>query len=437
MHARVPATTASVFLVPALLLALPAGAAAPRGPAAAPGRPVQASSGRTASTAPARTAAALPARAAVRLPVPAVAPSWPTGPRGPAGQDALADPSRPWIVAHRGASAAAPENTLEAVDKAAELGVTWVENDVQRTKDGRLVVIHDENLARTTNAEQIFPGRAPWRVKDFTAAEIARLDAGGWFSHRYAGARVPALESFLDRLSRHHQNLLLEIKSPALYPGIERQILRTLDRAGWLDGRHLGGRHLGGRLVVQSFSADSLRTVHRLRPGVRTGLLGTPSTAQLPAYARFVDQIDPSYGSLSAAWVTAAHRVRGPHGRPLGVWVWTVDDTDSVHGAVRMGVDGIITNRPDTVRRALEEPARARAGRPAAPRDGDADVVVGGRPYGGPYEKSRAERSGRRWPEAGAEGRVGGGRHPHRPAAAGRHRQRPGERGVPCHGRRA
>ncbi|GAA2933784.1 hypothetical protein GCM10011428_59180 [Streptomyces violaceus] len=116
----------------------------------------------------------------------------------------------PLVIAHRGASAYAPENTLAAVDKAAELGIPWVENDVQQTRDGELVVVHDDNLRRTTDAEEVFPGRAPWKVKDFTAAEIARLDAGSWFGPAFAGARVPTLEQFVDRVERHHQKLLLE-----------------------------------------------------------------------------------------------------------------------------------------------------------------------------------------------------------------------------------
>lgn len=87
----------------------------------------------------------------------------------------------PVVFAHRGASAYAPENTLAAVDAADDLGIDWVENDVQRTRDGVLVVMHDTNLKRTTDVEELFPERAPWAVKDFTAAEIARLDAGSWF----------------------------------------------------------------------------------------------------------------------------------------------------------------------------------------------------------------------------------------------------------------
>ncbi|AKZ55095.1 putative secreted hydrolase [Streptomyces ambofaciens ATCC 23877] len=260
------------------------------------------------------------------------------------------DADGPSVIAHRGASGYAPENTLAAVDKAAELGIRWVENDVQRTKDGRLVVLHDNSLRRTTDVEEVFPDRAPWNVKDFTAAEIARLDAGSWFGSEYAGARVPTLEQFVDRLEHHHQKLLLELKSPGLYPGIEQQTLKVLANEGWLD-RH----HVAGRLVVQSFDADSIRTVHGLKPAVKTGFLGTPPVSDLPEYAEFTDQINPSYGSLSMSYVSSVHAFTGPHGRPMEVLTWTVDAADTARLVAGYGVDGIITNRPDVVRDAVGE----------------------------------------------------------------------------------
>ncbi|MFE5404802.1 glycerophosphodiester phosphodiesterase [Streptomyces sp. NPDC056580] len=254
----------------------------------------------------------------------------------------------PVVVAHRGASAYAPENTLASIDKAAGLGFTWVENDVQRTKDGELVVIHDDSLRRTTNAEKVFPGRAPWKVKDFTAAEIARLDAGSWFSAAYAGTRVPTLKQYMRRVDHNHEKLLLEIKNPELYPGIERQTLKLLGNEGWLDRAHLG------RLVVQSFSADSVRTVHELKPALTTAYLGRPSVAQLQRYARFTDLINPSYGSISTSYVAAVHTFDGPHDRPLGVYAWTVDDAATARKVAGYGVDGVITNKPDVVRAALD-----------------------------------------------------------------------------------
>ncbi|MFJ4696167.1 glycerophosphodiester phosphodiesterase [Streptomyces sp. NPDC088766] len=254
---------------------------------------------------------------------------------------------RPAVIAHRGASAQAPENTLAAVDAAAGLGVRWVENDVQRTKDGELVVIHDDSLERTTDAEEVFPGRSPWKVRDFTAAEVARLDAGSWFGPAYAGARVPTLREYVRRVEHHGQKLLLELKNPALYPGLEQDTLKVLADEGWLDREHLG------RLVVQSFDAGSLRAVHDLAPSVTTGLLGRPPVRDLPGCAAFTDLVNPSYVSLSAEYVSAVHAVEGPHGSPLRIFVWTVDDAAAARTVAGYGVDGIITDKPDVVARAL------------------------------------------------------------------------------------
>lgn len=259
---------------------------------------------------------------------------------------AAADADNPLVVAHRGASAYAPENTLAAVDKADEMGFSWVENDVQRTKDGELVVLHDATLARTTNVEELYPDRAPWNVRDFTAAEIAHLDAGSWFSSSYAGARVPTLEQYMGRVTRNHQKLVLEIKNPQLYPGIEQQTLKALANEGWLGPAHLE------ELVIQSFSADTVRLVHELRPAVKTGFLGTPDIADLPEYAKFSDQINSSYTTISASYVTTIHALNGPHGKPLEILTWTVNDADNARRVAGYGVDGIITNKPDVVREA-------------------------------------------------------------------------------------
>ncbi|EDY51069.1 glycerophosphoryl diester phosphodiesterase [Streptomyces clavuligerus] len=268
----------------------------------------------------------------------------------------------PLVIAHRGASAHAPENTLAAVDHAARLGFRWVENDVQRTRDGELVVVHDETLARTTDVEERFPGRAPWRVRDFTAAEIAGLDAGSWFGPAWAGSRVPTLTAYLRRVDRNRQSLLLEVKRPELYPGIERDILRELGARGWLDRAHV--RH---RLVVQSFGAQSLRAVREQHPGVVTGFLGTPPLTELPVYAAFTDQINPPHTAVTPEYVAAVQRLKGPHGKRLRVSTWTVNDAAGARRVAAAGVDGIITDRPDVVRDALEEGGAGGPGHRAAP----------------------------------------------------------------------
>ncbi|MEV0173149.1 glycerophosphodiester phosphodiesterase family protein [Streptomyces sp. NPDC050803] len=252
------------------------------------------------------------------------------------------------VIAHRGASAAAPENTLEAVDTAHDMGVRWVENDVQRTKDGELVVLHDTNLARTTDVEQVFPDRAPWNLRDFTLAEIEKLDAGSWKGAQWTGARVPTLEQYMNRVEDNHQALVLEIKAPELYPGIEKEVLRELKALGWLDSGHVRAK-----LVIQSFSADCIRTVHELRPDVKTGFLGKPAVADLPKYTPFADQINT--WAADAAYYDAVHALTGPHRRPLQNYTWTIDDPAQAVSLAKAGADGIITNRPDAVTEALEE----------------------------------------------------------------------------------
>ncbi|MEU9196081.1 glycerophosphodiester phosphodiesterase [Streptomyces hundungensis] len=263
----------------------------------------------------------------------------------PAAQARAAGPVT--VYGHRGAAAYAPENTLSSVQRAADLGAHWVENDVQRTRDGALVVIHDTTLERTTDAKRRYPGRSPWSVGSFTLAEIKTLDAGGWFAPRFRGERVPTLAEYLRRLDRTGQGLLLELKRPELYPGIEGQTLRALTRAGWLDGPHIARR-----LVVQSFSAPALRTTHRLRPAVRTGYLGNPPVSQLKRYAAFADQINPEQRTVTSAYVKAVHATLGPHRAPMRVNAWTVDSGPAAARLVGLGVDGVITNRPDVIAKA-------------------------------------------------------------------------------------
>ncbi|NGN68146.1 glycerophosphodiester phosphodiesterase [Streptomyces sp. A7024] len=257
-------------------------------------------------------------------------------------------PRGPITVAHRGASAAVPENTLAAIDEARDMGIDWVENDVQRAKDGELVIMHDDTLARTTDVEQKFPDRAPWKVADFTWKEISTLDAGSWKGPEFAGLKVPNLEQYMNRVEHNDQRLVLEIKKPELYPGIEAETLKELRGLGWLDRTHVSRK-----LVIQAFSADSVKKVHALRPDIKTGFLGTPPVAELPQYATFADQINSNHGTVSADYYKAIHALTGPHGRRLENYTWTVDDPARAVELAKWGADGIITNKPDEIAKAL------------------------------------------------------------------------------------
>jgi glycerophosphoryl diester phosphodiesterase len=184
-------------------------------------------------------------------------------------------------VAHRGASGAAPENTLAAVRGAVAVGAHLVELDLQRSSDGALMVIHDATLARTTDAARVFPRRAPWRVGDFTHDELKRLDAGGWMSPAFRGETIPTLGEVIAALQRESTGLLLEVKGPERHPGIVRDVASALrERAGYLDAA-VASR----RLVVQSFGFAAMKEHKTLEPSVPVGLLGTPDRVNLPTRA--------------------------------------------------------------------------------------------------------------------------------------------------------
>ena len=244
------------------------------------------------------------------------------------------------VIAHRGSSGAAPENTLAAVRLAIRHDSDVVENDIQRTRDGELVIIHDTTLDRTTDVEQVFPARAPWNVGEFTLEEIKRLDAGSWFAPRFAGQEVPTLEEWVNAVGRK-AGMLLEPKSPALYPGIESDLDKEL-RSLPAFNRALRD----DRVVMQSFDHVWLRQYKDLAPDVPVGLLyGTdPTEAEITAAATWAQQINPALGAIDEDTVERIHA----HG--LEAHVWTVNAGQDMYTAMEWQVDGIITNYPQVLR---------------------------------------------------------------------------------------
>jgi len=249
----------------------------------------------------------------------------------------------PLTVAHRGASEAAPENTLAAVRAAVARDSDLVEVDVQRSRDGALVLVHDTTLTRTTDVRRVFPGRAPWRVSDLTYDEMLRLDAGSWHSARFAGERIPTLQDAIEVVRRTRAGLLVELKLPALHPGIVADVSAALRRSA--APLHRGGGEK--RLVVQSFDHSAVRAFKALAPDVPVGLLGAPPEATLRALGTWAEQVNPSYRVTDAAYVAAVHDAG------MACLVWTVDRASSMRRALRMGVDGVITNRPDRLTEVL------------------------------------------------------------------------------------
>lgn len=244
-------------------------------------------------------------------------------------------------VAHRGASEQAPENTLAAVRRAITADADYVGIDVRRTRNDRLVVIHDRTLARTTNVERVYPRRRPWRVSDFSLREIRRLDAGAWWSASYSGARVPTLASVLRRLDGSATGAFLEVKSPQA--GTGRLVHRAIRRnTHWLRARRRD------RLVVQSFHRRWVRTYHRKHPAVQTSVLGRIAPGTMHRFG-WADHVNVPYRSVlrNPELVRAAHR----HG--LGLTAHTVNSRRAMRRLVRRDVDAISTDRPARLERVL------------------------------------------------------------------------------------
>jgi glycerophosphoryl diester phosphodiesterase len=261
--------------------------------------------------------------------------------------------SRVVDVGHRGTRAYAPENTITAFREGVARHADLVEFDVQQTKDGKLIIMHDATLARTTDVEHVFPRRSPWRVGDFTLKEIRRLDAGSWFGARYAGERVPTLDETLRALDGTGTGFLLEVKNPARYPGIGRRVGAEL--------RAHAGRLAPGRLIVQSFDWGFIKRFHAELPAVTTALLGTPPAGRLASVRSYADLVNPAQGDVTRTYVARAHALG------LRVYPWTVDDPAGMRRLIADGVDGIISNRPDVLRRVIEAQSRQAGRAPEAP----------------------------------------------------------------------
>jgi len=247
-----------------------------------------------------------------------------------AGGDAVM--KKPLIIAHRGASQYAPENTVASFRKAMEMGAHGMEIDVQLSSDGYPVVIHDERVDRTSNGKG-------W-VKDMTLCELKSLDFGSWFSPEFEGQQIPTLEEVLHLLSGWEGILNIEIKSgPVFYPGIEGIVLEQVRK-----------HQVSECIIISSFNHYSLVEVKRMDPGIKTGVLYMSGLYEPWEYARRLgaSAIHPSFYNI------VPEILKGCRENGIDVNTFTVDQPEHIKNAALLGVDGIITNVPDVALRVLE-----------------------------------------------------------------------------------
>lgn len=225
------------------------------------------------------------------------------------------------VIAHRGASAHAPENSEAAFRLAARLGATSFETDLRCTRDGEFVLLHDARVNRTTD------GRG--RVARVESAALHRLDAGSWFAEEFAGQQVLTLEEGLSLAEELEMGIYLEIKIP-LNEFLRRALIAKL-RQTRLD-----------RIVLLCFRPSILRALRAEEPRLKTALLVRRARPSLRA-ARLAQAtlLAPHWRRVDLRIVATAHRAG------LGIVTWTVNEEGEMRKLAAMGIDGIMTNWPD------------------------------------------------------------------------------------------
>jgi len=222
------------------------------------------------------------------------------------------------VIAHRGGPSYAPENTLAAFQNAVAQGVDWLEFDVQMTRDGELVVIHDETVDRTTDGTGA--------VSDLTLEQIRALDAGN-------GEKVPTFEEVVKLAKAGGVKILPETKSAHLYPGIEEKLLQVLEEDGYLE-----------QTAIQSFEADSLETIHRLNPNAKLCALYDLWQFNLSAPPGDAQYVCPMAEMvlLNPAMIRQAHG----EGRQVFIWFGLLENPFMFKVMRFFGADGLMSDDP-------------------------------------------------------------------------------------------
>lgn len=291
---------------------------------------------------------------------------------------------RPAIIAHRGASYFAPEETGPAYLLAREMGVDYLELDLQRTKDGVLIALHDDDLRRTTNIAEVFPGREMDTVDKFTFAELQSLDAGNWFNIRFPGrarptfknVRILRLEDVIDIAEGGYQRpgLYLETKSARRFPGIERQLAEILTTRGWIKPQRNGvaespsakRARVPASVIFQSFEPESLARLKELAPQVPAVLLIDETMMRndgWDALLKMAKRVGVGIGTWGYQWsqdpewsikdaprrylTTWPWYTGQAHRAGLLVHPWAIDEYWEMWMVSTFGADGFFTNRPE------------------------------------------------------------------------------------------
>lgn len=233
------------------------------------------------------------------------------------------------VIGHRGAAGSAPENTLISFAKALEYGVDGLEFDVQLSRDGEVVICHDERVDRTSNG-------MGW-IKDYTLQELKRLDFGSWFAELPVYQTIPTLRELLELFATLGLELNVEIKSGLIqYPGIGEKVVSLLAEYGQLE-----------KSIISSFDHQLLLALTKHYPQVKTGILYDCSPIEPWRYAKFLNAryLHPAWYFVTPELVTSS-AVLG-----IGINTWTINSALAAHKVGLAGVASIITDFPQCFRK--------------------------------------------------------------------------------------
>jgi glycerophosphoryl diester phosphodiesterase len=244
---------------------------------------------------------------------------------------------RPVVVAHRGNSGSAPENTVAAFTQALTAGAEMLELDVRMTRDFFLVVMHDQDIRRTTNGSG--------KVWDYSLQELRAFDAGQWYGPKFKGERIPTLRQIMDLLPPQ-VTLNIEVKTdgePREHIAMEEAVILAVME-----------KKLEDRTIVSSFDHAYLKRFHHLFPAIRTGALHLPVRDTMNKPSRIARTLGCST-FICARHLLTKRMVEDAHAHDIPVGCYTINTREDLDRMLRMQVDAVISDHPGRIRDMLQE----------------------------------------------------------------------------------
>ena len=233
------------------------------------------------------------------------------------------------VTGHRGASGLAPENTIPAMLKAIETGADFSELDVQESRDGVLVLLHDSSLKRTAGLDV--------NIWEMDYASLKKVDVGSWFDPKFSGTTIPTLEEVMDSV-RGKMKLNIELKVNSHEEQLPERVVDLIER-----------KNFTSQCIVTSFDFSAIDRVKELNPSIKAGYLFSKIPEDVDVFTANVDLFSVKYKIVDKEFVDKAHA----HNKD--VHVYTVNDPKEMQRLIGLGVESIITDRPDILARVLKQ----------------------------------------------------------------------------------